>query len=127
MRRHRSGGGSGQGAALHAIMESMFVRLLFALLLLASFGSASAPSPEAASDACGACPVAGGAEDDCADNCPLCVCGPHRAPMTEPPTIPNPLLSPVAEFVAHGDHAAIAPAPQDILHVPRFLAVPPQF
>ncbi len=127
MSRHRSPGPSGQGTASPDIMDYMIVRFLLALLLLASLASAAAPSPAAASDPCGACPVAGGPKDACAENCPLCVCGPHRAPMTEPPAIQSPLLSPVAEFLAGGDPAALAPAPHDILHVPRFAAVPPQF
>ncbi|MEK7316629.1 MAG: hypothetical protein AAB011_10630 [Candidatus Eisenbacteria bacterium] len=105
----------------------MIVRILLAILLLASIAEVSTPSPAMAADDCGACPAAGGAEEDCADNCPLCVCGPHRAPMTEPPTIPSVLLSPAAEFLACDDSAAIAPAPHDILHVPRFTAFPPQF
>ncbi|MEK7347794.1 MAG: hypothetical protein AABZ94_02885 [Candidatus Eisenbacteria bacterium] len=104
----------------------MIVRFFLALLLLASFVSVAVPSSAVASDPCGACPAAGGAEEDCAENCPLCVCGPHRAPMTEPPAIPNPLLSPVVEFLAGADLAALAPAPHDILHVPRFAAVSPQ-
>jgi hypothetical protein len=105
----------------------MIVRLLLALLLFASVTAVAAPPPAAASDTCDACPAAGGAGDDCADDCPLCVCGPHRAPMTEPPAIPILPLSPAAEFLAHGDHAALAPAPHDILHVPRLLAVPSLF
>lgn len=47
--------------------------------------------------------------------------------MTEPPAIPILLPSPAAEFLAGDDSAAIAPASHDILHVPRFTAVPSQF
>lgn len=101
----------------------MIARVLLALLLAASFGAVTAPVPAAASDDCAACPAAGGAEEDCGDDCPLCACGPHRAPMTETPAVPNPLLSPVAQFHGSGDPSAIAPAPRDILHVPRPSAV----
>ena len=126
MTRGGSPGRSGQGAAIRATLEGMMIRLLMALLLVASFAVVAAPTPAEASDSCESCPAAGGAEKDCADGCPLCVCGPHRAPMTEPPATPSPLLSPVAEFLAHGDHAALAAEPHDILHVPRLAALSPQ-
>lgn len=92
--------------------------------MVASFAVVAAPTP-AVADPCGTCP-AGGDRDDCADGCPLCVCGPHRAPMTAPPAVPSLAIFAAAEFVSAGDTAALTPIVRDILHVPRLHPALPQ-
>ncbi|HEU4725289.1 MAG TPA: hypothetical protein VFU59_08330 [Candidatus Eisenbacteria bacterium] len=97
----------------------MILRFAFALLLALSFALVAAP-PTAAADSCDTCPAAaGGGSDDCADDCPLCVCGPHRAPMTAPPSAPSLTFIAAAEFVPAGEASALSPNTRDILHVPR--------
>ena len=100
----------------------MILRIVMALVLIVSFAMVAAPTPAPAAvagDDCDTCPATGGGAEDCADDCPLCVCGPHRAPMTAPPAAPDLDFFAVGEFAPTGDPTALSPTARDILHVPR--------